>query len=146
MGLLSWIPILKKIYNQSKEDTEEEEEDVDESRPSPLLVPVPVHFVVESMKERLRVVKYKEKLGSACAICLKNMSASDEVREQSNCCHVFHRECLDGWMDRGQVTCPLCRSKLLPHNQITNGEFKCGDDPWRRERMIYLFGEDCLFQ
>ncbi|PSS32947.1 E3 ubiquitin-protein like [Actinidia chinensis var. chinensis] len=144
MGFLS---IFKKIYNQSKEHTDDDES-VDESRPSPSLVQVPVHFVVESMKERLRVVKYKEELGSAsaCAICLKNMSASDEVREQSNCCHVFHRECLDGWMDRGQVTCPLCRSKLLPHDyQIINGEFKCGSDPWRRERMIYLFGEDCFF-
>ncbi|WP_422615257.1 RING finger domain-containing protein, partial [Corynebacterium parakroppenstedtii] len=31
----------------------------------------------------------------------------------TNCRHVFHRCCLDGWLDLGRMTCPLCRSPLL---------------------------------
>ena len=67
------------------------------------------------------------------------------MRELGNCCHVFHKECIDAWMDQGQATCPLCRSKLMPAGDDEHGRnelIKNGGDPWRRERMIYLFGED----
>ncbi|XP_059625428.1 probable E3 ubiquitin-protein ligase XERICO [Cornus florida] len=117
--------------------------------PSPLLVTVPVHCVVGAIKESVPVLEYScvlERLGahdkanSHCVVCLNRMKGSDEVRELCNCCHMFHRECIDAWIDEGQVTCPLCRAKLLPYQE--EDEMKCGGDPWRKERMIYLFGDD----
>ncbi|KAH7853731.1 hypothetical protein Vadar_006042 [Vaccinium darrowii] len=137
-------PFSRKPYDQS--DNEQSES---ASLPSPSLVPVPVQFVVGSIKERLPVTKYgygTQKEGChECAICLKSMRKGDEVRELCNDCHMFHKECLDSWIDQGQMTCPLCRSNLSPSDQ--NGEeSKCGGDPWRRERMMYLFGEDFVFQ
>ncbi|XVF53199.1 hypothetical protein PTKIN_Ptkin05aG0081400 [Pterospermum kingtungense] len=48
----------------------------------------------------------------SCVICLNYVMKSDEIRELSNCCHVFHRNCLDAWVDKDQLTCPLCRSSL----------------------------------
>ncbi|XP_026662611.1 E3 ubiquitin-protein ligase RHA1B-like [Phoenix dactylifera] len=76
------------------------------------------------IKSRLRVVEFSSlsKRSSeacqgeetACAVCLGELEARQKVRELGNCSHGFHVECIDKWVDAGQVTCPLCRSKLLP--------------------------------
>ncbi|KAG8390460.1 hypothetical protein BUALT_Bualt01G0085600 [Buddleja alternifolia] len=119
-----------------------------EQLPSPLLVHVPLNYVVESIKEHVIVSKYREILlhvaescDSLCVVCLTIMEEYDEVRRLPNCCHVFHKDCIDGWIDKCKTTCPVCRSKMLPGQEE---KFKCGVDPWRRERMLYLFGEDHL--
>ncbi|OMO95114.1 Zinc finger, RING-type [Corchorus capsularis] len=119
------------------------------------LVPVPVFFTVESVKNQLPVMQYssfvKRKSGGfiaddpTCIVCLKSVEASDEVRELGNCNHVFHRDCLDAWIDIGNITCPLCKSKLTSASSQGNNNTRFGNDPWRRERMIYLFGEDIDF-
>nr|GMD10392.1 E3 ubiquitin-protein ligase RHA2B-like [Ipomoea batatas] len=49
-----------------------------------------------------------------CSICLEEIELDHEVRDPVTCNHVFHRPCLDTWVDEGQVTCPVCRSMLLP--------------------------------
>ncbi|KAE8793521.1 RING finger protein [Hordeum vulgare] len=51
---------------------------------------------------------------AACIVCLERLEAADEVRRLGNCAHAFHRGCIDGWIDLGRTTCPLCRSHLLP--------------------------------
>ncbi|KAG5563596.1 hypothetical protein RHGRI_006144 [Rhododendron griersonianum] len=51
-----------------------------------------------------------------CSVCWDCIEGSHQIRVLSNCSHVFHKECLDRWVDEGQLTCPLCRSKLLPPN------------------------------
>ncbi|KAK4761497.1 hypothetical protein SAY87_029381 [Trapa incisa] len=57
-----------------------------------------------------------------CAICLVGVEEEDEIRELQDCGHVFHRQCLDCWVDLGHVTCPLCRSLLLPPSSSSNME------------------------
>lgn len=47
-------------------------------------------------------------------MCLCGIGGGDEVRRLTNCRHVFHRGCLDRWMDHDQRTCPLCRTPLIP--------------------------------
>ncbi|KAL6291744.1 hypothetical protein ACE6H2_009254 [Prunus campanulata] len=140
--------------------------------PSPWwLVPLPVHCIAESVKNQLPVVQYgdflKIKSGQPeaeaeddsnnndhmCIVCMNRMFDCQGVRKLCNCSHAFHKECLDVWIDEGQLTCPLCRSDLLPnstsksnhhhHHHKEMGEF-IREDPWRAERMIYLFGEDEL--
>ncbi|KAK8965428.1 putative E3 ubiquitin-protein ligase RHA2B [Platanthera guangdongensis] len=49
-----------------------------------------------------------------CAVCLYQFEAREEVRRLRNCRHVFHRGCIDRWMDHDQRTCPLCRTTLIP--------------------------------
>ena len=51
---------------------------------------------------------------ATCIVCLERLRAADEVRRLGNCAHAFHRGCIDGWIDLGRTTCPLCRSHLLP--------------------------------
>jgi hypothetical protein len=152
--LLSYLqlPIRKAIFyfRRDKDDFEFQAAPPEEYRPSPSLVPVPSHLADESIKTQLPIVWYGDSLerrgggfvgkdSVVCVVCMNNMESGDEVRELCNYCHVFHKECLDVWIGKGQVTCPLCRSKLSP---IQREELLLGVDPWRRERMVYLFGED----
>ncbi|KAL0409304.1 UNVERIFIED_CONTAM: RING-H2 finger protein ATL29 [Sesamum radiatum] len=53
----------------------------------------------------------KEKYGLECAICLVEFDASDVLRLLTACCHVFHQECIDLWLE-SHKTCPVCRRKL----------------------------------
>ncbi|KAE8055023.1 hypothetical protein FH972_011893 [Carpinus fangiana] len=87
---------------------------------------IPLQSLMALIKKRLSVMEYSnllERYGAhddgddvdmVCSVCLNCVERSHEVREQPNCCHVFHRECLDRWVDEGRVTCPLCRSLLFP--------------------------------
>lgn len=51
-----------------------------------------------------------------CAVCLYEFSAEDEIRRLTNCRHIFHRSCVDRWMDHDQKTCPLCRTQFIPED------------------------------
>ncbi|MFS8025018.1 putative transcription factor C2H2 family [Helianthus anomalus] len=53
-----------------------------------------------------------------CTVYFEFIDGCDLIREIVNCKHVFHRECLDKWVDVGQVNCPLCRSMLLPSKKL----------------------------
>ena len=50
----------------------------------------------------------------SCAVCLSGFKLKDEVRELGSCCHVFHKHCIDQWIEMGKVSCPLCRLEMLP--------------------------------
>ncbi|XVF10278.1 hypothetical protein REPUB_Repub07fG0168900 [Reevesia pubescens] len=90
------------------------------------LVPIPRQVVTAMIMKKLPVLEYgnfMERFGDddeqvennkVCTICLDSVEKSDEIRELCNCCHVFHKECLDTWVNEGQVSCPLCRSTLYP--------------------------------
>ncbi|KAH7538331.1 putative RING-H2 finger protein ATL50 [Ziziphus jujuba] len=131
--------------------------------PSSYLLPVPVVYPrsVESVVKHLPAVTYRvflEKSGKlneeeeeeecVCIVCMNCIERNHEVRVPSVCCHVFHKECLDGWIGQGQgITCPICRSNLLHEQDQEDQELKGSfhvEDPWRVERMLYLFGDDFL--
>ncbi|KAL5764364.1 hypothetical protein ACOSP7_016726 [Xanthoceras sorbifolium] len=97
--------------------------------PTPSIVTIPVQELISLIKKKLPVVEYINFLerfngeledsnynnsNSICNVCLDSIEKRHEIRELSNCCHVFHKQCLDCWVDVGQITCPLCRSMLLP--------------------------------
>ncbi|XP_076937303.1 E3 ubiquitin-protein ligase RHA2A-like [Bidens hawaiensis] len=92
---------------------------------SPSLLPVPVHVVTASIKDKVNVVSYSEfacRCGGGenpvCTVCMECVDDCHMIRELVNCKHVFHQECLDKWLDVGQVNCPLCRSMLLPPKKL----------------------------
>ncbi|KAL1544419.1 putative E3 ubiquitin-protein ligase XERICO [Salvia divinorum] len=128
-------------------------EDCDEFRPSPSFVLLPDYLTTKSFdKGRLPIVEHatfrshnkeEEKDGDDCAVCLSRIEAWHSVRELGNCEHDFHVECLDSWIDRGGETCPVCRAQLVSGNMEEVGH---GKDPWRSQRMVYLFGEDCFME
>ncbi|MBA0680225.1 hypothetical protein Goari_011936, partial [Gossypium aridum] len=71
------------------------------------------------IREILPVIKYEELVvvgdpPESCAVCLYEFEGGEEIRWLRNCRHVFHRACLDRWMDHDKKTCPLCRTSFVP--------------------------------
>ncbi|XP_064957860.1 brassinosteroid-responsive RING protein 1-like [Musa acuminata AAA Group] len=72
------------------------------------------------MEEALLVMRYEELSGIVryadddCTVCLCKFEHGDEVRLLTNCRHVYHRQCLDKWVELRRRTCPLCRTPLIP--------------------------------
>nr|XP_009758907.1 PREDICTED: RING-H2 zinc finger protein RHA4a-like [Nicotiana sylvestris]XP_016496638.1 PREDICTED: RING-H2 zinc finger protein RHA4a-like [Nicotiana tabacum] len=101
----------------------------------PSLVTVPIEVATAAVKLKVPVLLYRDylllrrrgnELVKGCSICLESMELEDEVRELITCTHVFHRGCLDTWVNDGHVTCPLCRSMLLPPKLSS---FRCCRNP-----------------
>ncbi|XP_021906286.1 E3 ubiquitin-protein ligase RHA1B [Carica papaya] len=72
------------------------------------------------IREILPVIKFEDLTGisgdppESCAVCLYEFEGGEEIRWLRNCRHIFHRACLDRWMDHDQKTCPLCRTPFVP--------------------------------
>ena len=47
---------------------------------------------------------------NSCAVCLCDMK-DDEICRKTLCNHVFHKDCIDPWMNKHK-NCPLCRHNL----------------------------------
>lgn len=119
---------------------------------SPSLVPVPTHILTSLIKNRSPVLQYglylerngggidrrECKSRNMCAVCLGRISKRDEIRELCNCSHVFHRECLDRWVDEKKVTCPLCRAALYPADWDWRS---CRGDSSKTAGVAYSLGD-----
>ncbi|GAA0186529.1 hypothetical protein LIER_33817 [Lithospermum erythrorhizon] len=49
-----------------------------------------------------------------CSVCLTEFKPDSEINYLS-CGHVFHKVCLEKWLKYWNVTCPLCRDYMVPH-------------------------------
>ncbi|XP_051126202.1 probable E3 ubiquitin-protein ligase XERICO [Andrographis paniculata] len=47
-----------------------------------------------------------------CSICLTEFEAKAEINRLS-CGHVFHKPCLEKWLNYWNTTCPLCRNHMI---------------------------------
>ncbi|EOA24864.1 hypothetical protein CARUB_v10018154mg [Capsella rubella] len=64
---------------------------------------------------RLFSFRYADDAPSDCIVCLSTLKTGEQVRKL-DCRHVFHKHCLEGWLQHLNFSCPLCRSPLLlPH-------------------------------
>ncbi|CAH8381721.1 unnamed protein product [Eruca vesicaria subsp. sativa] len=63
---------------------------------------------------RLFSYSYVDNAASDCIVCLSTLKTGEEVRKL-DCRHVFHKTCLEGWLQHLNFNCPLCRSTLLAH-------------------------------
>ncbi|XP_050204416.1 probable E3 ubiquitin-protein ligase XERICO [Mercurialis annua] len=48
-----------------------------------------------------------------CSVCLTQFEPESEINCLS-CGHLFHKVCLEKWLNYWNVTCPLCRSSVMP--------------------------------
>jgi hypothetical protein len=54
------------------------------------------------------VLDSETKFPGRCAICLGDWEAMEEIRSL-HCCHAFHTECVDPWLERRNL-CPICKA------------------------------------
>ncbi|EOA29338.1 hypothetical protein CARUB_v10025620mg [Capsella rubella] len=47
-----------------------------------------------------------------CAICLEDLSGSEEYCQMPNCSHCYHEDCVTEWTKRHNDSCPLCRKQF----------------------------------
>lgn len=52
-----------------------------------------------------------------CSVCLSEFQPESNINYLS-CGHIFHKSCLEKWMDYSKVTCPLCRTPFLPEEEV----------------------------
>lgn len=45
-----------------------------------------------------------------CMVCLSDYEPEEDLRLLS-CRHIFHKECVDKWLEVGHNNCPACRTK-----------------------------------
>ncbi|CAE6061505.1 unnamed protein product [Arabidopsis arenosa] len=69
---------------------------------------------------RLFSYRYSDNAASECIVCLSSLKTGEQVRKL-DCRHVFHKQCLEGWLQHLNFNCPLCRSPLLPHHHHSQG-------------------------
>lgn len=62
-----------------------------------------------------------------CVVCLSRFRDGDQVRKL-DCCHVFHKDCFDGWLDHLNFNCPLCRSPLVSDKRVPLATRRVGGD------------------
>ncbi|XVF18032.1 hypothetical protein REPUB_Repub10bG0176400 [Reevesia pubescens] len=67
-----------------------------------------------------------------CAICLEDYVHGETVRVLPKCNHMFHKNCIEEWLQVPSLHCPICRDRILEHclqstrsnncrNQIASG-------------------------
>ncbi|KAG8492893.1 hypothetical protein CXB51_010273 [Gossypium anomalum] len=65
--------------------------------------------------------------GSDCVVCLCSLRDGEQVRKL-DCCHVFHKDCFDGWLDQLKFNCPVCRSPLKIDQRVGFTRRRVGED------------------
>lgn len=53
-----------------------------------------------------------------CAVCLTQFEPDSEINHLP-CGHFFHKVCLEKWLDYWNITCPLCRTPLMPEEETS---------------------------
>ena len=65
-----------------------------------------------------------------CPICLTDYETNSVVLA-TECRHIYHKECLQHWLQSSKSTCPCCRQQLV-HSSYTNkkslGIYSINDD------------------
>ncbi|RID40186.1 hypothetical protein BRARA_J00248 [Brassica rapa] len=53
----------------------------------------------------------QNKSSQECSVCLNEFQEDEKLRIIPNCCHVFHIDCIDIWL-QSNANCPLCRTSV----------------------------------
>ncbi|CAF1355982.1 unnamed protein product, partial [Rotaria sordida] len=64
--------------------------------------------------QKLIIQTRRTRYNDDCIICLEKISEEEQQQLTiTKCKHVYHKECLQQWIDAGGDTCPFCRQFLI---------------------------------
>ena len=61
--------------------------------------------------DNLKILRYSNESSTNCSICLMDVNKDDHYYE-IKCNHIFHRKCLEKWLEEYNYVCPVCRTEL----------------------------------
>ncbi|GMI66069.1 hypothetical protein HRI_000276200 [Hibiscus trionum] len=77
---------------------------------------------VDSELKQITVLVYGESTApwlqskvESCAICLEEYVQGEKVRVLPRCKHMFHKDCIEEWLQVPSLHCPICRDQVLEH-------------------------------
>ncbi|KAL1162774.1 hypothetical protein V6Z11_A07G225900 [Gossypium hirsutum] len=78
-------------------------------------------FYIEEFRSRTPAIQFDtlcscKRAENDCPVCLSEFEPKSEINRLS-CGHLFHKVCLEKWLNYLKVTCPLCRTLLLPEEE-----------------------------
>lgn len=81
----------------------------------------PADGYIEEFRSRVPAIRFDavcscKEVEHDCSVCLTEFEPDSEVNHLS-CGHLFHKVCLEKWLDYWNITCPLCRTPILPEEE-----------------------------
>ncbi|PQQ20716.1 putative E3 ubiquitin-protein ligase XERICO [Prunus yedoensis var. nudiflora] len=73
---------------------------------------------IEEIRSRIPAIRFDtvcsfKQPEHECPVCLSEFEPESEINHLS-CGHLFHKTCLEKWLNYWNITCPLCRTPLMP--------------------------------
>jgi ankyrin repeat protein len=95
--------------------------------PDPPAPPV-IKRSINPVKNNNLKISFNKEDGNAvpnndCGVCLGEFQSDDTVC-LTICKHSFHCQCINDWLERGNETCPFCRTKIETLTQLNNTQVK----------------------
>lgn len=86
----------------------------------------PSETYMEEFRSRTPAVRFDSVCKSRrpepeCSVCLTEFEPNAEINDLP-CGHLFHKNCLEKWLRYWNVTCPLCRTRMVPPEEEEEGE------------------------
>ncbi|KAF3445298.1 hypothetical protein FNV43_RR14993 [Rhamnella rubrinervis] len=84
----------------------------------------PSDSYIEEFRSKVPAIRFDKLCSSEqpendCSVCLTQFEPESEINHLS-CGHLFHKVCLEKWLDYWNVTCPLCRTPLMPEEDTSS--------------------------
>ncbi|KAJ7960223.1 Zinc finger, RING-type [Quillaja saponaria] len=109
----------------SSSSTSSPSPDISQSTPESLEFHLsPSDTYIQNLRSRIPSIRFdtvfscKKQPEHECSVCLNEFEPESEITHLS-CGHLFHKVCLDKWLDYWNITCPNCRTPLLPEEETS---------------------------
>ncbi|KAK7327277.1 hypothetical protein VNO80_31644 [Phaseolus coccineus] len=83
----------------------------------------PSKGLIEEFRSRIPTLRFGTLCGGKqpqheCCVCLTRFKPESEINRLP-CGHLFHKVCMEKWLDYWNTTCPLCRTPLMPEDDTS---------------------------
>ena len=83
----------------------------------------PSYTYIDEFRSRIPAIRFDSmcscrEVEHDCSVCLSQFEPESEINHLS-CGHLFHKVCLEKWLDYWNITCPLCRTPLMHEEETT---------------------------